>query len=237
MSAEHDDGHRLYEEYAVRHVMGGLEESEAQVFRSHLLDCAHCRMRVGELRSIASELADVERAERREKAARALETKERDLEPSDDGPRAHPSPRSRGVALIVGIALIAVLSVWNFVLRGQNTSLDAALRAEQQAASIINFGDAWTNHAEAAGTDGVVRVQGRDLALMIEGTDDDADYEVTLYDDGGAELQNDAVESHGGRLRFLTRRVPAAARGVDVTQPSGGGATVILRAAPAPRTD
>ena len=61
--------HRRYEEMAVAHVLGGLTPAQGRTFRSHLLECADCRARVGELRAIAHELAGVERDEERERAA------------------------------------------------------------------------------------------------------------------------------------------------------------------------
>ena len=231
MGTENPD-HRLYEEYAVRHVMGGLGDAEAQVFRSHLLDCEECRMRVGELRSIASELADVERAERREKVARALETKQREEELPDLGPDEDATPRgSRVIGTIVVVLLIGGLALWNFMLRGENNTLHTALQAERDAANIINFGDRWPNEVEAAGVKGVARVSGRDLALMVEGTADDITYHVTFYDQAGGALLDQPVTSEDGRLRYLRRNLPAGATRVDVSQAAGGGTTVILRAA------
>jgi hypothetical protein len=124
------DRHRYYEELAVSHVLGGLSESDGRAFRSHLLDCPHCRARVGELRRIANDLADVERDERRVRAAKAIETKRR--EDDDEGEVEEPQPSSRGsrIATLVGLIVLVGLASWNFLLRDmiaeQNSRLEEA---------------------------------------------------------------------------------------------------------------
>src|SRR5687767_13346777 len=117
---ERADGHRYYEGLAVAHVLGGLDDTEGQVFRSHLLECVDCRARVGELRAIAHDLADVERDERRMRAAQAIDTKRR--EGDDGGEESDETPdvtRASRITVIVGMVLVIGLSLWNFTLRGE----------------------------------------------------------------------------------------------------------------------
>ena len=230
MTGERDE-HRGYEEFAVRHVMGGLDERESQVFRSHLLECEHCRQRVGELRSIASELAEVERAERRERAARAVETKQR--EDADDGSDLtdRASPRSSRIMVLVGLGLIMLLSVWNFLLRGENAELSTSLAAEREASAVINFGDPWDTVSEEPGVNGRVRVEGRRIAVMVAGTDDDSPYTITQVDGNGAPLRVDGDPvSRDGYLRYLRDLHPRAVV-IEVTKPTGRGSSeIVLRA-------
>ncbi len=225
-----NDGHRSYEDFAVRHVMGSLDESESSTFRSHLLDCAECRARVGELRSIASDLAEVERTERRERAARLVETKEREADPDDDAGLLREPSRGTRILAVAGVVLIVLLSIWNFVLRGQNTSLDAFAGALQESAEVINFGDPWTTERIAAGVQGIARIEDGQLAVMVRGTDDDAEYEVALYDAEGALLRTYRTPSTDGQVRWFGGPLPAEAATVAVTLDRVNGETIIFRA-------
>lgn len=227
VTGDHDQ-HRPYEDLAVRHVMGSLDPGEAGTFRSHLLDCGDCRARVGELRAIASDLATVERDERRERAAQKVETRQREAEQEVPPP---PSPARTGrVVVVVGILLVIILSSWNFVLRGQNDALVAALEAEAGAAATINFGEPWDRTAQAAGVEGIARVEQGALAVMVRGTDDRATYEVTLYDAEGAALSTERVESRDQQVRYFTTAAPADAERVAVTLDRTTGETVVFRA-------
>lgn len=230
MTADHDQ-HRPYEELAVRHVMGALDEGEAAAFRSHLLDCQDCRNRVGELRSIASDLAVVERDERRERAAQRVETKRR-TEAHDDDVAVPPPAATRGsrTVLVVGAALIVLLSVWNFVLRGQNDGLRAAVVAEQRSAAIVNFGEPWRETARAAGVEGVARSEQGALAVMVRNTDDDAPYEIRLYDERGAVLLTDRVVSHNQQVRWFRSQVPPGVATAEVGLTRTTGRTIVFRA-------
>src|SRR5680860_1116525 len=111
------DAHHHFEQLAVAHVLGGLDDGDARVFRSHLLECPNCRARVGELRAIAHDLADVERDERRTRAANAVETKRREPDterPSE--PQLSPT-RTVRVAMAAGLVLLIAMTGWNFLLR------------------------------------------------------------------------------------------------------------------------
>lgn len=233
------DAHGPYDELAVRHVMGALDRSEASAFRSHLLDCHDCRARVGELRSIASELATVERDERRERAAKLVETKERETDQEDlDEDLVHGAARGSRAMVVVGVLLIIILSVWNFVLRGQNEGLQSALEAEQDSAEVINFGQAWDAPVQAAGVEGIARVEQGSLAVMVRGTDDRAPYQANLYDADGGLLASEPVTSLNQQVRYFRHRVPAAVARVDVVLNRSSGQTVVFRAVgPTPGTD
>ena len=231
MLGDHEE-HRPFEDYAVRHVMGGLDEAEQGTFRSHLLDCAECRARVGELRTIASDLAEVERSERRERAAQAVETKERE---ADVDPAVEDRPPARGsrAAVVGGVLLIVLLSVWNFVLRGQNEGLIGRVGALEQSAEAVNFGHPWQVAQLAPGHEGVVRELDDHLAVMVRGTDDDARYRVSMYDADGDLLVTEGEGSADGVVRWYGGPFDDAlgqVDRVDVTLARTGGETIIARA-------
>lgn len=230
MSGAHEE-HRPFEDFAVRHVMGSLDEVESGAFRSHLLDCLECRARVGELRSIASDLADVERTERRERAAQRVETKQREAETAEGAEaRDAPPPRGGRVLVIVGVLLIVLMSIWNFVLRGQNEALRELVTAFASSAETINFGEPWLEEQTAIRHQGVARAMDGSLAVMVSGTDDDARYQITLYDADGQQLRRtEAVDSINGQIRWFSP-VPDAVARVDVTLDRTQGEPLIFRA-------
>ncbi|WP_370326815.1 hypothetical protein [Euzebya sp.] len=226
--------HRPYEDYAVRHVMGSLDEAESGAFRSHLLDCGECRARVGELRSIASDLAEVERAERREKAARLVETKEREDEPDTDFGDFDEGPsRTIRVLAIAGLLLIVVLSVWNFVLRGQNSGLEGVIDDLQAAAATINLGEPMAVDDVAPRHEGAARVGERgEIAAVVRGTDDDDTYQVNLYDANGSVVDTRVVRSVGGQVSFFgAGPFRTEVTRVELAENRGNGQTIIFRAA------
>jgi hypothetical protein len=226
------DEHRAYEDFAVRHVMGILDEAESGTFRSHLLDCSDCRARVGELRSIASDLAEVERAERRVRAAKLVETKERvaEDEADDDDDEAAGQGRGSRVLVIAGVMLIVVLSIWNFVLRGQNTGLRDYAGALLESAEIVNFGDPWTTEQVAPGHEAIARVEGGRMAVMVRGTDDEATYQLKRYDAEGVLLDAATLESVDRHVRWFGGPMRAGTHRVDVTLDRMNGDTLIFRA-------
>lgn len=225
------DEHRPFEDYAVRHVMGSLDEAESGTFRSHLLDCADCRARVGELRTIASDLVEVERSERRERAARLVETKERENEPEDIADDYLDRP-GRGVKILAVAAflLIVFLSVWNFVLRSQNTSLETLVSGLLESAETINFGEQWEAAELAPGHEGVARIEDEQLAVLVRGTDDDAPYTIKMYDAKGSLLVTKSVTSDDGQVRWFGGPLRSEVASVDVTLNRGAGETIIFRA-------
>jgi hypothetical protein len=214
------DRHRYFEDLALAHVVGGLQDPEGRVFRAHLLECGDCRARVGELRAIAHELADVERDERRVRAAKAIETKRRESDDEDlDDEDIPGSARSSRVVVIVGLVLLMLLSAWNFTLRGKNVELVSRLEDAGQAMGIIEFGDPWTVTHED-GVQGTVRERDGRLVVLVENADPDEVYGVYVLTATKEVVGREVVASEDGRVRVLISR-PDGAATLVVTDPSG----------------
>ena len=230
-----EDGHRIYEDLAVRHVMGSLDEAESGTFRSHLLDCAECRARVGELRSIASDLADVERSERRERAARLVETKQRDEEREDRTEELPPpAPQTPRVLGIVSIGLIIALSVWVFVLRAQNEDLSIDVANLAASASVVNFGESWDLELLAGRVEGTVRTDEERIVVLLDGVSSDATYTATLYDVDGASISSRRLDQPvDGQVQEAWPQPQVDVGRIDVAEQRANVETLVLRAVPA----
>ncbi|GGI05021.1 anti-sigma factor domain-containing protein [Egicoccus halophilus] len=110
--------HERYEELAVGHVLGGLDAGDAADFRSHLLGCRDCRLRVAELRDLAADLAAAEREERARAKVRTEVVRRDDVE--DPEPAAATSRigiRHVTVATIAVLLLAGAMGFWNLHLR------------------------------------------------------------------------------------------------------------------------
>ncbi len=202
-------------------MLGGLDDSEGRVFRAHLLECGSCRARVGELRAIAHDLADVERDERRVRAAQAIETKRRESDDEADEPLdPPPSPRVSRMTVIVGLVLIIGLSLWNFTLRGNNAELSERLSDEQLASQVVNFGTPWTSRVFEDGVEGVVREGHGRLAVFLQGVEDDDEYAIYLLATAGRIRGFEVEPAVDGMVRVLVER-PEEVIEVQVTRPSG----------------
>ncbi|HSK22774.1 MAG TPA: anti-sigma factor [Egicoccus sp.] len=108
--------HERYEKLAVGHVLGGLDATESSDFRSHLLGCRDCRLRVAELRDLAADLAAAERDER----ARALvrtEVARRDESDEEPAPGSRLGIRHVTLAVLVVMVLAVGMGFWNLHLR------------------------------------------------------------------------------------------------------------------------
>ena len=172
-------GHRYFEGLAVAHVLGGLDDSEGRVFRAHLLDCGSCRARVGELRAIAHDLADVERDERRVRAAQAIDTKRRESdEEIDETAEPMPSQRSSRTTVIVGLVLIIGLSLWNFTLRGGMMVAEDVNAHLRDAVGIADSGEPWTEVFEAPDVEGSILSKAGQFVVILDGLEDDRVYGV-----------------------------------------------------------
>lgn len=234
MASEHD-GHRYFEGMAVAHVVGGLGDADGRVFRSHLLECSECRARVGELRALAHDLADVERDERRVRSPAAVETKPRDSVDGDDedetGPPRGPTPPPvgrrwgvpRGLAVLGLVTLLGLIG-WSFVLRSTVANLEAAVDSLTEASALLGLGEEVDVTTLADGLEATVRTDGDRLALLVDGVPTGAFYQVFLIDEGGEVVDSDApVEARNGRLFVLVPAVGDAAR--VVVSPAPDGAT------------
>ena len=211
--------HAQFEELAVGHVSGGLSSNQAQVFRAHLLDCPQCRARVGELRAIASDLADVERDERRTRTEEPVQVKRRARVATREQEREQPPPPAGNrVVFIVGLVFVVLLSVWNFTLRSSNAQLQESLDAEIRATAIGNFGAPWTPAPDTAER-GVARSRGDDLVVLLDGAQDGATYVVELAGGDGDVLVQEHVRAVDGYVRYLGD-LPAAVETVVVRLPS-----------------
>jgi hypothetical protein len=218
-----DDGHRYFEDLAVAHVVGGLDESDGRVFRSHLLDCSDCRARVWELRALAHDLADVERDERRERAAQALETKQRDEDEGEEVTPQAPSGDSRlpRAVLLVGLAVILTLAAWNFTLRGTVARQDQVIDDLQAAGQVLRFGAEGDVIREATQVRGSLMVDDGRVVLLVEGLLDGEAYGIYFLDGGGEVLRTRAELASNGALQLFMRLEPGTVRMVVTELESG----------------
>jgi hypothetical protein len=164
------DEHREFEDMAVAHVVGGLSADQGRTFRSHLLECPSCRARVGELRAIAHDLADVERDERRLRTAKRTETKA--AEEESEAP-ASTVPRLSGRATLVmaaGLTILMALSAWNFVLRGRLQQSEQTVNLLRESVGVLQDGEPWqVVHESAAGVEGRVSTVEDDMVIAVDG--------------------------------------------------------------------
>lgn len=224
MDRRGSDGHRYFEGLAVSHVLGGLDESEGRIFRSHLLECAPCRARVGELRAIAHELADVERDERRVRAARAIETKRREVDDDPAVDKPQPTSRATRILVLAGFALIIALAAWSFTLRSAVGKLENALDDRLEASAVMEFGTLW-RVVEEVHVDGKVRVLGDELVLLVDGLDPQRVYGVYVLSGDGETIFRQAMRPTSRRL-FPLIRLQQAPKTVVVTLSTDGRATL-----------
>jgi hypothetical protein len=182
--ADGHSAHRPYEDMAVAHVLGGLDSDQGRIFRAHLLECSDCRARVGELRAIASDLATVERDERRERSAKAVETKRRQEEEQQvEPPSTRPVPRwALGVLVL---ALVGALA-YAVVLRGNVDRLEQALVDRLDASAALEHGEELDVRFSAAGVTATAKANGNRIVLLMEGMDSGTAYGVYLVDDQGS---------------------------------------------------
>lgn len=162
------DAHRRYEQMAVGHVLGGLDAVDAAEFRTHLVGCRHCRLRVAELRGIASDLAAAEREER--VAARVKTEVARRQDQDDDTPDRGGELSRRALVMIGAVAALvaAGLLTWNFHLRDVNRTLLEATDAREQVLSMLASGEQ-VDAVLHEGVQGLVSVEDDQVALDLAG--------------------------------------------------------------------
>ena len=168
------DDHLRYERLAVGHVLGGLDSVDAAAFRSHLLGCRECRMRVSELRGIASDLAAAERDERAAAGRLATEVQrqqeqaegDQDVASTELGPWRQWPWGVLGSALLV-VGLLVVL-VWNMGLRQTNATLLSATDQREAVLRVLAEGELLAPTLDT-GTAGLVAVDEETLVLDLAG--------------------------------------------------------------------
>jgi hypothetical protein len=163
------EDHERYQQLAVGHVLGGLAADDASSFRAHLVGCRDCRLRVAELRGIASDLEAAERDER----ARALITtqvehaQEADL-PAPAPPGSRVGIRHVTVAVVVVAVLAGAMAFWNLHLR--TTTAAATGVAEQQTDVLQILAEGLPLSVEARHpVQGVAAISGGHVAVSVVG--------------------------------------------------------------------
>lgn len=196
------------------HVVGGLSLDDGRLFRSHLLECTSCRARVGELRAIAHDLADVERDERRERAARRTETKAREGDEPDVVVPVNNQMRTRTTLFIAaGLTVLMALSAWNFLLRGRLQEAQDQAAGLRESASVLQSGQQWRTVATStASVAGQVRSGGDALVVIVEKLAYGADYWLYVYDAEGQQIHLSSAAADKGVVYEYRDDLPSAAR-------------------------
>lgn len=187
MDRPSERSHRQFEDMAVAHVLGGLSSDDGRLFRSHLVDCPSCRARVGELRAIAHDLADVERDERRTADRRQVETKPVDTGVDAGGEPEREPPRRWFLGAVAGLIALLGLVSWNFILRGNNEQLAASTQALEQAGVVLQFGEHWTVTYPEDGDPSVrgsVAEMSGDLVILLDGAESEPHQLYFIGEDG-----------------------------------------------------
>jgi hypothetical protein len=219
------DEHERYEELAVGHVLGGLAAPDAADFRSHLLGCRDCRLRVAELRDIAADLAAAEREERAEARVRT-EVAERTAEPADPPPSPSRVPsRTLGLAIALAVIVVGALAFWNLHLRTQVAA--TTLLVERQETALAELATGVSVGVDVvAPASGLVVVDDEQVAfsfvdlpaltgteryvVWLEGTDDDEEGPILIARPGDRRVAG-AVEQRGAEgLRITVEEGPTA---------------------------
>ena len=219
-----EDRHRTFETLAVAHVMGGLSEPEGRVFRSHLLECAQCRARVGELRQLDHDLTDVERAERRVRAAQALETKTSEAEEEEPPPPPQPASRVPRLVVVGGLVLLIVLAGWNYLARGTVREQAEFIERLSEANALLIEGEsaAFSSQSGELGAPTQVRFDNENVLLVLDGVDAGTLlYAYQLDADGAVVGTPEPLRGEGERLVRLLSRAEGAVQ-VEVTRPEEG---------------
>ena len=205
--------HDRFDEFAVGHVLGGLDPVDAAEFRSHLIGCRVCRLRVAELRDLASELAA---AAREERAAARVKTEVREDEPAEPDQTEERGQRlSRFVPIIaVAAALVLAGAFWLFQVRDQNATLLSA--TEQRETTLAMLAEAEpADAALAPGVTGIVVSDQSRIAFTLSGVPsllpDGHVLAVWLVDGGDSVVARlVAGEIPEGRLALSTDREGAS---------------------------
>ena len=162
---DHDE---RWDELALGHVLGGLPDADAGVFRGHLVGCTQCRARVAELRSMASDLAAAEREERATQRIRTQTAAAPRRETEADDPDDAGLRRRALVAGAVIAMVLLVLSLWTAHLRDQNAELRGIGEAHARTLTALGAGTSVPARTSQSVT-GVVAVDGDVVAWSLAG--------------------------------------------------------------------
>jgi anti-sigma-K factor RskA len=224
--------HERYEALAVGHVLGGLDAAAAADFRTHLLGCRDCRLRVAELRDLAADLAAAERDERAQAQVRTEVARRVDDEAPPTEPASRIGVRHVTVATVVVVLFAAAMAFWNLHLRTASSTYASV--AEYRGDTLRELASGVPVATElATGVQGLVVVDGDQVAFTLDGLPRLADDErvvvwLTGTDDGdvpalrihafqvGAGVLAGHVEDRGAQELVITRQ-----RGAPTSSPSG----------------
>lgn len=177
------EAHLRWDELAVGHVLGDLDDVDRALFRDHLSGCADCRSRVRDLRSVAEELAHAARDE-------PIKGVGPHADP-DEGPRRlveRVEGRRGTVITVVALAfgLIAVLLVAG--IAGRDSELVATARVREATLEALGSGTP-AAVTLADGVKGIVVASNDQVAWSLTGLPELAEGELlvvwlTSVDDG-----------------------------------------------------
>jgi hypothetical protein len=221
---------------AVAHVVGGLSLDEGRLFRSHLLECTSCRARVGELRAIAHDLLDVERDERRQRAANRTETKAREGEDADTPVARTSRINGRATLLVaVGLLILMSLSAWNFVLRGQLQVSEEKLDQWRNSIRVLQDGTPW-QVSRTGPVKGQVRMLDQSMVILVSGLAQEGEYTLKLLDVDGSEKYRQSLRAVNGVAHAFVADNPQVDAADSVlliredASPSASGETTVFEA-------
>lgn len=228
------DGHERFEELAVGHVLGGLATGDAALFRSHLLECRDCRMRVAELRDIAADLAQAEREERRRAATKTEVARRQQSDASDPRPRWWRPSVLVPAILLLGVAPLLGVLVWNYHLRQNNLELLEATGQREQVVEALASGELVSTELSGDVRGLVAVTDDGGVAINLVGIPERAGEQVFVWlvgEDGP--VWREPVVPSAGRLALFMQRRGAPWMVVSLeTQPAGDrpGGRVLARA-------
>jgi hypothetical protein len=197
------------------------------LFRAHLLECADCRARVGELRAIAHDLASVERDEQRVRQAQAVDTKSREVDAGEQDAKPRRPRRFvwlPRVAAVVGVGLFVLMAAYTFALRASVERLEQALDQRLEATAAMEHGAELEIAHQAPGVVGTARVNDNKLALLVEGLSDERTYALYLLaeaDDESRTLRREPLPVTDGKA-FVLLGLGGREDRLVVTRPEGG---------------
>jgi anti-sigma-K factor RskA len=224
--------HERYEALAVGHVLGGLDAAAAADFRTHLLGCRDCRLRVAELRDLAADLAAAERDERAQSQVRTEVARRVDDEAPPTEPASRIGVRHVTVATVVVVVFAAAMAFWNLHLRTASSTYASVAEYRGDTLRELASGVPVTTEL-ATGVQGLVVVDGDQVAFTLDGLPRLADDERVVVwligtDDGdvpvlrihafqvGAGVLAGHVDDRDAQELVITRQ-----RGAPTSSPSG----------------